>query len=232
MKKYITFALILSFNLLSWAQERTKYEMNVSDFIELKVASGINVDYLCSPDSAGMVVFQAFPDEASSIMLSSTDEKLEIQLATKENGSYKNLPTVTVYSSFLSKIENSGDSTLRILSIAPQAKIKMRLIGNGRLTVHNIETSQLDASIATGHGIIVINGKTNGASLKTTGSGTIQADGLKANNVRCSILGTGSIGCTAEESLSVMGAGSGTVYYQGDPAIKNRSVGIKTSKIE
>ena len=29
-----------------------------------------------------------------------------------------------------------------------------------------------------------------------------------------------------------MGAGSGTVYYKGQPSIKNRSVGVKTSPID
>ena len=232
MRKKILLFLPLLFSLSSKAEDTTRYELNVNDFIELKVTDGINVDYYCNPDSAGKVVYETVPDLASQIILVQGADKLEIQLATKENGSYSGLPTVTVYSTFLTKIENAGDSLVRAMSVAPGAKFKARVIGNGRLSVRNIEASQVDASIDTGNGSITIYGKAQSASLKSTGRGNIQADGLIAKNVKCSLWGTGSIGCDAEETLSIMGAGSGTVYYKGSPIIKNRSIGVKTSKLE
>ncbi|MCH5319088.1 MAG: DUF2807 domain-containing protein [Paramuribaculum sp.] len=231
MRYKLLIALILM-SLTVLADEPTRYELNMNDFIELKVTDGINVDYKCNPDSAGKVVFETVPNLASQIIFVPGGDKLEIQLATIESGSYKDLPVITVYSTFLTKVQNSGDSTLRVLNIAPGPKFKAKLIGNGTLSIRDIETIQLDASINTGNGTIVISGKTQSASLKTTGAGTIQADGLKAQTLKCSLWGTGSIGCDVSESLSIFGAGSGTVYYRGNPIIKNRTIGVKTSHIE
>ena len=230
--KHVILLSLLFISIFAVAEEKTKYELDLKDFIELKVTDGINVDYICNPDSAGKVIFETIPELAGQIMFVPGNEKLEIQLAPDENEKYKDLPTITVYGTFLTKVENSGDSTVRILSVAPGAKFKARLIGNGRIAVRNIEAMSVDASIDTGNGSITIYGKTDGATLKSTGKGNIQADGLIANIVKCSLWGTGSIGCTALESLSILGAGSGKVYYKGSPKIRNRSLGVKTLPID
>ena len=39
--------------------------------------------------------------------------------------------------------------------------------------------------------------------------------------------GTGSVGVNAVNALNIYGMGSTSVYYIGNPAIKNRSVGLK-----
>ena len=52
------------------------------------------------------------------------------------------------------------------------------------------------------------------------GTGTIQADELKADRVNCKIMGGGNIGCWATESLDVRGIGSTRIYYKGKPKIK------------
>ena len=232
MKRNLITLFFAAATISSFATEPTRYELDVKDFTELKVTDGINVDYKCNPDSAGKAVFNTSPELASAIYFVPGKSKLEIQLATKENGKYEGLPTVTVYSNFLSKVENSGDSLVRVVSLAPGPKLKARVIGNGHMLVRNVKANQVDASIDTGNGTITIYGSTDHAQLSTTGKGNIQADALTANTVKCSLWGTGSIGCNPKDELSVMGAGSGTVYYKGKPTIKNRSVGVKTSPID
>lgn len=232
MKHFIISLVLISSSLYSVAEENTRYEVDVNDFIELYVTDGINVDYSCNADSIGKAYFETGSDLASQILFVPGNNRLEIQLATKENGSYENLPVIKVFSTYLTKVENSGDSTVRILSVAPGPKFKARVIGNGHIAVRDVQAMQVDASIDTGNGSISVFGKCQRATLKTTGKGNIQADGLIADIVKCSLWGTGSIGCTAKESLSILGAGSGTVYYRGNPSIKNRSIGVKTSKLE
>ena len=48
----------------------------------------------------------------------------------------------------------------------------------------------------------------------------IQADGLEAQSVKCSVLGTGSIGCWAVDNLDVRGIGTTKIYYRGEPKVK------------
>ena len=232
ISRLLLFATGAALALSVSAADNTRYELDVKDFSELKVTDAINVDYRCNPDSAGKAVFYATPEIASQILFVPGTNKLEIQLAPDESGVRRNLPVVTVYSSYLTFAENSGDSTVRVLSVAPGPKFRARVIGNGRMVVRNVKATQVDASIDTGKGSVVVYGEATSAKLTCTGTGSIQADELKASTVKCSVWGTGTIGCWPQENLSVMGAGSGTVYYRGKPSIKNRSLGVKLSALE
>ncbi len=225
---YITAAVTVA------AQAPSRYELVVKDFTELLVLNSINVDYKCNPDSAGIAVFDATPQEASMIMFSNNGKnRLTIQLSDDARDRTE-LPVVTVYSNFLLQVENSADSLVRVVSVAPGAKFKAILMGNGRLSVHEVTANQVDASIKRGNGQMVVTGRCQSANLSNTGTGSIQADELAATNVKCSVMGSGSIGCCAKENLSVqgMGLGNGTVFYKGTPTIKDRSVHISLVNIQ
>lgn len=231
MRKYILSLSLLVATIGAMAQTPTRYELDVKEFSELKVVDGINVDYKCVPDSAGKAVFYATADVASTVMFVPNKSKLEIQLATNDK-KRTDLPTITVYSTYLTFIENAGDSTVRVLSVAEGPKFKARQIGNGRLVVRNVAATQVEASLDTGNGNVVIYGKADKAKLSCTGTGHIQADELVADETKCSLWGTGSIGCYAAKTLNIAGAGSGKVFYVGNPEIKNRSIGVKTSPLD
>lgn len=226
-KTFLTIILLIIATSVVSAQKLSRYELDVKDFTELKVIEGINVNYVCNPDSTGRAVFIATDELASVLMFNNTKGRLEMQIAT-DGIDYKNLPTVTVYSKFLTKVENSGDSTVRVLNVVSCPNFKARLIGNGRLIVKGIDVTYLDGSIDTGNGQLILYGKCESAKLSCTGTGTIQADELVSNDTKCVMLGTGTIGCQALTSLNVVGASSGKVYYKGNPEqIKKRSVGVK-----
>lgn len=233
MRNIILPCLLAIAALSTYAATPSRYELDVKDFNELKVIEGINVDYACSADSAGKAVFTATPELASVIMFTNNNGKLEMQIST-EGIDYHNLPTVKVYSNFLTKIENSGDSTVRVLSLAAGPKFKARLIGNGRLVIKDIHATNVEAALATGKGNLIISGDCTRAKLSMTGTGTVEADNLKvAEDTRCILAGTGSIGCYPVNKLKVLGAASGKVYYRGKPkSIDNLSIGIKIESIE
>lgn len=220
----ITFSIALA---CSATAQTTRYELDLKEFSELKVTDGIAVDYICNPDSAGKAVFFAEPQTASQIIFKPDKQKLEIQLVPREERMNRTVPKVTVYSTFLVSVENSGDSLVRVLSVAPTAKFKARVIGNGRMSVRGIKANQVEGALDTGNGTLAISGTADNAKLSCTGTGHIQADALVAKEVNARVLGTGSIGCTPTVSLSTSGAGSGKVYYNGNPVIKKRGVGIK-----
>ncbi len=232
MKRLALYSTLLITSLSVWAEAPTRYELNVKEFNELKVVEGINVDYVCSADSAGKAVFTTTADLASVLMFSNNNGKLEMQIAT-DGINYRNLPTVTVYSNFLTRVENSGDSTVRVISVAPCPRFKARLIGNGRLVVRDIKATTIEADIRTGNGTLIIGGKCDSAKFNTTGSGVIQADDVEAGDVKCTLAGTGSIGCWPSGKLTIIGAASGKVHYRGKPSeIKNLSIGVKAESLD
>lgn len=213
------------------AEDVTRYYLKVNDFTELKVVDDVNVTYRCSPDSAGHVMFYATPDQASAFIFQPDGMKLDIQVSTETPREARSLPTVTVYSSFLSRVENDGKGHLTVDNVAPGPKFKCVLVGNGRITARGLKFNTVEAALNTGNGEIVVTGQAEIAKLSSTGTGHIQADELKVREAKCRILGTGSIGINATETLTVSGMGTGTVYYLGTPTVKNRTLGVKTEPL-
>lgn len=232
MKRVISYMLLLLLGLGARAATPVRYELKVNEFHELKVVDAINVVYSCNPDSTGLAVFTCDSEDAAAFIFNNPKGKgvLSMQLST-ESVKKKNLPTIHVYSTYLTKVENSGDSLVKVLNVANGPKFSAQLIGNGRLVVNNVKATEVNAGIATGNGTLIISGQCESAKIKLVGTGVIQADELKADYVSVKASGTGSVGVDAVSELSVSGVGSTKVYYKGEPKIKNRTLGIKTMKL-
>ncbi len=217
------------------------YVLKVGDFINLQIDNGVNVDYRCNADSAGIATFDATPDKASVLIFNYNEKKKRLEVELSESGlTMSGIPRVTVYSSALVYAENSSDSLLRVFSpkVVPlkkdkEPKFNAKVIGNGRLAIHNLDVPELSCNVVTGRGTITVSGRCEAASYSLTGTGTIQADNMKAKDVSTRIVGTGTIGCYASDELSVHGIGSGTVYYTGSPAtVVMKGLGIKSENLD
>lgn len=208
-----------------------KYDINVGDFTELRLQDAINVDYVCSADSAGHAVFECAPEIASAFVFTPKGSRLSIQLTTSEVRQDIPLPTIRVYSRFLTNASNTSDSTLRILSVSDTPRFDAVQEGNGRLIVRSVSANDVRLTLRLGHGQLIASGECTKAKIHFTGTGLIQADGLTAEEVSINCSGTGSIGVNPVKNLSVFGAGSTTVYYLGDPVIRNRTIGVKIQPI-
>lgn len=210
----------------------TTYTLDVKEFDQLKVVDDINVEYFCNPEKAGTVAFEATPELASAIMFDPNGKgRLQIQLASRET-EYKNLPTVRVYSSYLSKVENDGDSTVTVVNLKEVPSLDVKLVGNGKLIVRGAKCARLNASLATGNGKIIIDGAADYAKLSLTGTGDIDAIDLLTKECNSRIVGTGWIKCWAVNALTVNGMGTGTVSYKGTPQIRLKALNIKVQKFE
>ncbi|MCM1348794.1 MAG: DUF2807 domain-containing protein [Firmicutes bacterium] len=219
MKRQFAFIFITFFVLTGINAKVHTYSLKFDEFHELKVVDGINVVYECNPSKAGCIEYEADDRVSSAVIFSPGKGKLSISLASRDSV-YRNLPTVRVYSSFLSEVKNEGDSTVKVINPAPCPKFSAKLVGNGTLVVHGINATEVKAEQVAGRGCIVLTGSATLAKLSILGTGCIQADELKAREVSAKVTGTGSVACYPTESLSTGGIGSGTISYRGNPEIK------------
>ena len=216
----------------SAAAQKAPYKLEVGDFSELKVTDGINVEYYCSTDSAGMAYFECEPAIAQMLMFTNKKNSLNIQIAT-DGATISELPTIRVYSMTLHKVENAGDSTVYVRRALPVRDFSATIVGNGNLIATDLRAHKVSGAIKTGSGHLVLTGTTREANLRNVGTGALEASGLKAEDTKCHVLGTGTIDCNAEIALAVAGAGSGKVYYGGTPKkLSNRSLGIKAISMD
>ena len=230
MKKVFALITALTYVFTAAAQSPTGYNLNVGEFSELRVSDGINVDYTSDNEKSGQASFTCQASMASAIMFNNKGGKLVIQLSPESIGT-KDLPTITVHSRYLTKIENTADSTVRVLSLAGSPKFEAKLEGHGHLIVRGLDANEVKGTMRLGHGTLILAGKCSDAKLNLTGTGVIQADELVAGEATVNAKGTGSVGVNATNSLNVYGMGSTSIYYVGDPAIKNRSVGLKLNRL-
>ncbi len=227
MKRFNTLLTIALGAALAASAEVNDYKLDVQDFVELTVVDGVNVEYHCNPELAGTAVFSCEPEMASHLMFANHADKLTIQTDATETP-IEGVPTVIVYSSNLRRCENSGDSLLVVNLGQHVDKFKIKQIGNGATEVHQLDAEMLDGSVTTGRGAIRVDGTAPKVSFSNVGSGPIDASALSAEQIKCLIFGTGDIKCTPSEKLSIIGAGSGSVYYAGQPTkVSNRSIGVK-----
>lgn len=223
-----TFTLLLLAMLTalgaSAATEEFDYELTVGSFNRLKVVNNINVVYVQSADSAGIARFRAPKVMSDYFLATNKDGQLKLETMPYETP-VKPFPTLYVYSEFLEEVENDGDSTVNVIDISPCSTFKTTVVGNGRITVDSIRSINVEASIKTGNGTIVLNGQCNNAKFNMVGTGLIQADNLRSDYVGCRILGSGSIGCWPRFELKVRGIGSTKIYYRGKPDINKKGGG-------
>lgn len=194
-----------------------RYEIRVGEFTAIKLYDNVNVSYRCVPDSAGYAVFDAPGKLADKYIFSVTDKGvLKIQLEP-EYAERNDMPPVTVYSKFLTSVENSANTTLDVYAPAPGAEFKAKLVGNGVIRVYDLNSAKVSGAISTGNGRILLSGKCTDFRARMLGTGVIQADALLADNVNCRIMGTGSIACHPLHCLKVGGIGTTRIYYTASP---------------
>lgn len=212
--------------------ETKKYNVNVTDFQSLQVINDINVIYKSVPDSVGLAVFEANDASVNSIMFTNNNGKLKIEKNIDVPLPDRELPVVTVYSNFLQSAENCGNATLTIISPAPGAVFKAKIIGNGKIVATGIHATQTEGNIDTGKGTMILEGITKDAKFRNIGTGTLNALALESKTATANCYGTGNIECFVTDELTVKGAGSGKVMVKGHPKIKKRTVGISIVEVE
>lgn len=215
-KNILTVFLLCLICALSSSSRGMVYE--VGPFDKLSQQGNINIVYRSVPDSLGMACYFSDTDYSGAFDVRMNNGKLSIK-ETKGHG-FEELPTLYVYSDYLSEIKSEGLGVIEADLTATTPVMSVNLVGNGKIICEGLNSSKVSASITTGHGTIVLRGECGTAELKLTGTGLIQADELKADYVKCQCLGTGAIGCWPVEGLEARGIGSTKIYYKGSPSIK------------
>ena len=212
----LTMTLLMA--LTAMAGETERRELHVGDFTSLHVVDNLHVVYRSNADSAGTAVVEAAPEVLRGLIFNNnTKGKLSVQ-ATAAVLTGGALPIITVYSTSLTDAHNAGDSLLVLEQVKAGDKLLVRLSDNGGILVKDVHATTLDLNILTGHGTIEASGSCDKLNIRLIGTGRIDALHVKAQDLFCRLVGTGTIVCDAHKiPLAVRGSGTGTVQYRGTP---------------
>lgn len=201
---------------------------NVGEFTIIQVQDSVNVVYRNDALYNGTVRWEV-TDKALSdrLLITNNKGKLKIQVHTEDfaDDDHPSMPTVYVCSPSLSKVLNYSDARVTVESPAECEKIEFSQIGNGSIVASGLSVNEIFAKVTAGMGSISLSGTCKEATFRMTGTGTIQADRLNCDAVKCRIFGGGTIGCCPGERLNVTGIGSTKIYYTGTPEITHKGGG-------
>ncbi|MEO8820267.1 MAG: head GIN domain-containing protein [Ginsengibacter sp.] len=124
---------------------------------------------------------------------------------------------VTVTAPTLEKLTSSGSADLTGKSVIKNSKgIEIKTSGSGDIDL-NVDAPSISVS-GSGSGDVTLSGMTKDFDCKMSGDGDVKCSNLKSENAVIDISGSSDVHVFASVSLKANVAGSGDVYYGGNPA--------------
>jgi hypothetical protein len=226
MRIIITLLVLLTISIQTQAQKTSKKikgdgnqtttTRNVSDFEKIGVSGSFDVELI--KGNEGEITIKADANLIEYIVTEVKKGKLHIK--TKKGHQIKSSHKIKITVTFesLNAIAMAGSGNIHSSNIIESNELKLSLAGSGDMKL-NVDTGDLKSSIA-GSGNIILSGNSDELSCSIAGSGNVKGYDLKANKTSVSIAGSGNVEVNAIEEIHAKIAGSGNVYYSGNPSVK------------
>lgn len=102
-------------------------------------------------------------------------------------------------------------------------RLTLKIAGTGDIKME-VNTPSIDADIS-GSGSMELSGETKSQKIHINGVGDYNADNLKSESAVVKIAGSGDVKVFADMNLDVRIAGVGSVFYKGNPTVKQNVSG-------
>lgn len=190
---------------------------NVTNFSGIDLRMGADVNFTKAPEYKVEVRAQ---DEILRVLETYvSNDRLVIKFDRDIRVRLHDGVTVNVSGPNLNSLRVSGSGDINCTGAFNPANIEMDVSGSGDITVSDLTTNLLDAAISGSGDIKVLQGAANDAKLKISGSGSFDLAGVAAKTANVRTSGSGNTRLKVSDRLDVNIAGSGSVYYTGNPVI-------------
>lgn len=232
MKKRVLFVLSLSLMFLvacNWFGMRTitgngnvvTEKRSVAGFSEVSVGGPFLVEI--KPGESYSVSIETDENLIKYINLDKDGRKLKIKVRNGINLRSKHGVKVFISMPEVKALSFAGSGKVVVNGkIVSDEKLDLAVAGSGDIEAE-IDCPEVDADIA-GSGTIKLSGQTRDVKIDIAGSGDFKAEDLMSEQTKISIAGSGSAWVYASTKLDISIAGSGDVYYKGNPGNIKRSV--------
>ena len=196
---------------------KKEYKLNKFNEVTSRVVG--NIILVQSEEKDGLVELSAPENYIELFSIKSKGEKLDISYEKNNlNLEGKNI-NITVYTSDLLKIKNSGVASITLNGLDTD-ELDVENSGVGTMKLKKVQADKISVK-CSGVGDISIDGETQEATLSCTGVGSINAQDMKANKAKASVTGVGGITCYASEYINGKVTGIGSLKYDGHPKKKD-----------
>lgn len=196
-----------------------KNKVEISDYSKLYLSGNPTIIYEQKENEAPYLDVEI--DENLYPLLNIENEDGVLDIWTNENIR----PTkynIYTNSKSLESFKGSGSVKIHFKDTLRTPNLKISLSGSGNVLGDYIDCGALSTSVS-GSANIKLAGSASEIDSHISGSGKVDALGMPAKKVKCSVSGSGHFFVDVEEQLQVRISGSGNVRYKGNPNI-DRSV--------
>ena len=221
--KTLLIASLFSLSFISCAQETVKGNGNMNS--EIRNVSK-NFDGVESAGAFDVVINNAPQDgkielEGESNILENIEVEVQgttLVIKNKKgiNLNFRKPVRVTLNAQNLNSIGLSGSGNITARGIQKTNDFSVALSGSGDIET-GISAQNTTAAIS-GSGNIKLSGTSNKLKIGISGSGDVNAFGLKTTDTEIGVSGSGDVEITCTGSLSGAVAGSGDIFYKGNPS--------------
>ena len=205
---------------------QTSQTREVSAFTEISLRIGANV-HLKQGNTQSIEV-KGKDATIAKLITEVSDRKLVIRYPNDSWFTKWNPGIVDVYVTMpqIDGLAISGSGSITSEGMIESRILDLMVSGSGDVKLTDLKAEKVSATLS-GSGNINIFGKHNATEFKgvISGSGNIKASDFPADNVDVKIVGSGNCRVNSVKKLFVRLAGSGNVYYRGNPAVDSSVAG-------
>jgi len=205
---------------------QTSQTREVSAFTEISLRIGANV-HLKQGNTQSIEV-KGKDATIAKLITEVSDRKLVIRYPNDSWFTKWNPGIVDVYVTMpqIDGLAISGSGSITSEGMIESRILDLMVSGSGDVKLADLKAEKVSATLS-GSGNINIFGKHNATEFKgvISGSGNIKASDFPADNVDVKIVGSGNCRVNSVKKLFVRLAGSGNVYYRGNPAVDSSVAG-------
>lgn len=125
---------------------------------------------------------------------------------------------LVVSSGVIKRATVNGGADMDLNGVSSEESMALNINGDGDIEMHHFSLPSLSATVH-GSGDFDLSGRCREANYEVTGSGDVDADKVKAEDVKVVIVGNGEVDCYADKTLDVKVQGRGLVSYRGNPQL-------------
>lgn len=200
--------------------ETTHITKNVDTYDELSV--GGNFDIVLYNGTSGNLDIEIDDNLVDLLDIKSNNGRLSIHWQNNKDVQPQHNTIIRIPVEDLEKISLLGDGTISSEDTLENVKISINLTGNGNIALH-INTDDVTSRLI-GSGTIQLSGKTGKMNLFLSGSGNYKCFDFESTDAAVKVSGSGRMEINVVDSLSAIIAGSGDIFYKGNPELEEDEV--------
>ena len=195
--------------------DMTSEQRQVADYDLIALEGSMDVELTAGNE--GNLKVEAESNLLKHIVTEVSGNKLKISVEKDIilNPSSRHAIRITVPVEDIHSVDLTGSGNIHSRERISSENMKVKLTGSGDISLE-LRASNVQSTL-TGSGDINLRGSTSNLDCTVAGSGDFGAYGLKAENVKASISGSGEIQVSVSGELVSRITGSGDLTYRGNP---------------